>query len=319
MTGRSIHPRARPYRPRSMPVATSVGVRRRRGGPTLSGDGARAPTAAARRPRARSRPRPAQAVDARLDRRPLVLPGRASSAASSSSPRRADRMSDDLQFYDLVGGALACLALWWRRRWPLGVALFALAMNTFSSSASIAGAIALFTVAVHRRAPVAIALRAALARRHADPARRSSPRTRTRRCWVSFVDRRAGHRRRHRMGHVRARAAPARALAARPRRAGRGRAAAAGRAGAPAGAGADRARDARRARAPDLAAQPARGRARVPPRRVARGGRPRGRRDPRQRARGAGGPAHRDRRAARRGAATATPSARSRRWPTCRR
>jgi signal transduction histidine kinase len=67
-----------------------------------------------------------------------------------------DRMSDDLQFFDLVGGLLACLALWWRRRWPLGVAVFAFAMNSFSASSSIAGAIALFTVAVHRRAVVAI-------------------------------------------------------------------------------------------------------------------------------------------------------------------
>ncbi len=69
----------------------------------------------------------------------------------------ADRMSDELQFYDLLGGAFASFALWWRRRWPIGVALFVLAMNTFSSSASIAGAVALFTVAVHRRAVVAIA------------------------------------------------------------------------------------------------------------------------------------------------------------------
>jgi signal transduction histidine kinase len=70
----------------------------------------------------------------------------------------ADRMSDSLQFYDLVGGSVASLALWWRRRWPVGVALFILAFNTFSSSASIAGAIAIFTVAVHRRAAVAFAL-----------------------------------------------------------------------------------------------------------------------------------------------------------------
>jgi signal transduction histidine kinase len=70
----------------------------------------------------------------------------------------ADRMSDELQFYDLVGGLLASLALWWRRRWPVGVGLFVLAMNSFSTSASIAGAIAIFTVAVHRRAPVAVAV-----------------------------------------------------------------------------------------------------------------------------------------------------------------
>lgn len=68
-----------------------------------------------------------------------------------------DRMSDALQFYDLAGGAVASFALWWRRRWPLGIGLFVLAMNTFASSASFAGAIALFTVAVHRRAALAFA------------------------------------------------------------------------------------------------------------------------------------------------------------------
>ena len=69
-----------------------------------------------------------------------------------------DLMSDELQFYDLVGGGLASIALWWRRRWPVGIGLFVLAMNTFASSAAFAGAIALFTVAVHRRAAVAFAL-----------------------------------------------------------------------------------------------------------------------------------------------------------------
>ena len=225
-------------------------------------------------------------------------------------------MSDELQFYDLVGGALACLALWWRRRWPVGVALFILALNAYSSSSSIAGAIALFTVAVHRRAAVAIGLGLLVDRRHADPpvdpARGSGHALLGRR-----GDRRARHRRRHRVGHVRARAAPARALAARPRRARRGRAAAARGAGAPAGAGADRARDARRARAPDLAAEPARGRARVPPRRVAGGGGPRGRRDPRQRARRAAGPAGGDRRPARGGGQRRSRSRRSRRSQTC--
>jgi signal transduction histidine kinase len=72
----------------------------------------------------------------------------------------ADRMSEDLQFFDLVGGAIASIALWWRRRWPVGVALLATAMSAYAVSAGAAAAIALFTVAVHRRAAVALALAA---------------------------------------------------------------------------------------------------------------------------------------------------------------
>ena len=71
-----------------------------------------------------------------------------------------DHMSDDQQFFDLVGGLIASLALWWRRRWPVGVALFVAALNTYSASSAVAGAIALFTVAVHRRAAIAFALAA---------------------------------------------------------------------------------------------------------------------------------------------------------------
>jgi signal transduction histidine kinase len=69
-----------------------------------------------------------------------------------------DRMSEELQFFDLVGGAIASLALWWRRRWPVGVSLLATAFGTYSASSGVAGAIALFTVAVHRRAVYALAI-----------------------------------------------------------------------------------------------------------------------------------------------------------------
>ena len=57
---------------------------------------------------------------------------------------------------DISCGALACLSLWWRRRWALAVALICLVLGTFSISATPAGLIALFSLAVHR--PVRSAL-----------------------------------------------------------------------------------------------------------------------------------------------------------------
>jgi multisubunit Na+/H+ antiporter MnhF subunit len=35
---------------------------------------------------------------------------------------------------DVVCGSLACLSLWWRRRWPFGVALACVLLGTFSSA-----------------------------------------------------------------------------------------------------------------------------------------------------------------------------------------
>jgi signal transduction histidine kinase len=52
---------------------------------------------------------------------------------------------------DAVGGAGLCLALWWRRRWPLGLGLVALPVLAGSSSAGSAGVIILYTVAAYRR------------------------------------------------------------------------------------------------------------------------------------------------------------------------
>jgi signal transduction histidine kinase len=51
---------------------------------------------------------------------------------------------------DAVAGGLACASLWWRHRWPVGVALVCLLLGTVSSSATPAGLLALSSLAVHR-------------------------------------------------------------------------------------------------------------------------------------------------------------------------
>jgi signal transduction histidine kinase len=64
---------------------------------------------------------------------------------------------DGVVMLDLVFGLAGCLALWFRRRWPVGVALAILPLTAFSSMSAAASAIALFTVAVHRPVrPVAV-------------------------------------------------------------------------------------------------------------------------------------------------------------------
>ncbi|SOD97390.1 Signal transduction histidine kinase [Blastococcus haudaquaticus] len=63
---------------------------------------------------------------------------------------RPDPPTDGLLFLDLVVGSLGCVALWGRRRWPVGVALLLALIGTFSDMAGAAVLITLFTVAVHR-------------------------------------------------------------------------------------------------------------------------------------------------------------------------
>jgi signal transduction histidine kinase len=70
------------------------------------------------------------------------------------------RMSEGLIVADLLVGVPTWIALWWRRRWPVHVAiLFGLA-SVVSTSASLAALIALFTLVVHRRAGIALPLAA---------------------------------------------------------------------------------------------------------------------------------------------------------------
>jgi signal transduction histidine kinase len=51
---------------------------------------------------------------------------------------------------DVGAGVLACSALWWRREWPVTVAVVCLLLGTVSSSATPAGLLALSSLAVHR-------------------------------------------------------------------------------------------------------------------------------------------------------------------------
>jgi signal transduction histidine kinase len=47
-------------------------------------------------------------------------------------------------------GAFCCLSLWWRRRWPVGVAAVCVLVGAFSTFGTFASLFALFSLAVHR-------------------------------------------------------------------------------------------------------------------------------------------------------------------------
>jgi signal transduction histidine kinase len=67
-----------------------------------------------------------------------------------------DQHSELGALLDLVAGVTGVLALWWRRRWPVPVAVLTLALSSFSAFVAGAGLIALFNVALRgsRRAIV---------------------------------------------------------------------------------------------------------------------------------------------------------------------
>jgi signal transduction histidine kinase len=51
---------------------------------------------------------------------------------------------------DVSLGMLTCVALWWRRRWPFGVALFCVIVGALSTFGTIAGVLALTSLALYR-------------------------------------------------------------------------------------------------------------------------------------------------------------------------
>lgn len=98
------------------------------------------------------------------------------SLTTSESMATDPSVSDETLFADLMAGALACLALWLRRRRPVGLALTLLAVGTVAFYVSGPLLMALFTVAVHRPLrTVAWVGGAALAQIFVAPAVRPDP------------------------------------------------------------------------------------------------------------------------------------------------
>jgi signal transduction histidine kinase len=75
----------------------------------------------------------------------------AAAALSSAMTSARHGLHGPMLVVDATGAALACLALWWRRRWPLEVGLAVVAVLTVSPAAGLAGAVTLYTVAAYRR------------------------------------------------------------------------------------------------------------------------------------------------------------------------
>src|SRR4051794_29922145 len=73
---------------------------------------------------------------------------------------KREDLPEALIFADLVAGLIGCVLLWWRRRWPVHIAVALALVGGFSAFSGAAGAIALFTVAVHRRFAVVVAVAA---------------------------------------------------------------------------------------------------------------------------------------------------------------
>jgi hypothetical protein len=67
-------------------------------------------------------------------------------------------LPDPVKLAEVLYGAALCGALWVRRRWPMAVAIASVPAAAFSSAASGAAIVALFTLAVHRRWQAAVVI-----------------------------------------------------------------------------------------------------------------------------------------------------------------
>ncbi|QTE01867.1 sensor histidine kinase [Streptomyces cyanogenus] len=68
----------------------------------------------------------------------------------SADSMRQEDLPDGYAALDQALGALACGAVWLRRRWPVGLAVALVPVAFLSNTAGGAGVVALFTLAVHR-------------------------------------------------------------------------------------------------------------------------------------------------------------------------
>jgi len=94
--------------------------------------------------------------DLALDAAVCVLAAALGALFLSPTLKSSAALSTPQLVLDLGCGSLACLSLWARRRWPLGVALVCAVLGAFSISATPAGLLALFSLAVNRSARPAL-------------------------------------------------------------------------------------------------------------------------------------------------------------------
>lgn len=71
---------------------------------------------------------------------------------------RTDRLPELVQFADLVAAVVLCLALLWRRRFPVGLAVLTALAGAFSPLSAGAGVVMLLTVGARRQLPTVLAV-----------------------------------------------------------------------------------------------------------------------------------------------------------------